>query len=59
MRWDEETYGLLENKSGYKIIAHYLDDSLFGGEKDSDECEKWMYLFDENCCEFVFSLAIK
>jgi hypothetical protein len=24
----------------YKIIAHYLDDSLFGGEKDSDECEK-------------------
>lgn len=30
----------LENKSVYKIIAHYLDDSLFGGEKDSDECEK-------------------
>ena len=21
--------------------------------------KKWMYHFDENCCEFVFSLAIK
>ena len=42
---------VIKNKSGSKNIDHYLDDFLFGGIKDTNECKNLMLQFEKICSE--------
>ncbi|VDI81167.1 Hypothetical predicted protein [Mytilus galloprovincialis] len=48
---------VLKSKSGSNNIDHYLDDFLFGGKSDSDECEQLMFQYDEICKNLGVPLA--
>ena len=48
---------IIEVQSGSKNIDHYLDDFLFGGKDNTNECADLMNLFEKICCEIGVPLA--
>jgi len=47
----------LAKESESKNIDHYLDDFLFGGKKDTHECEKLMLKFESICSDIGVPIA--
>ena len=48
---------LVVERSGGKSLVQFLDDFLFGGKSDSDECEQLMFQYDQICKSLGVPLA--
>ena len=48
---------LTETKAGLSTLDHYLDDFIFAGEKNSEDCKKLMDRFRSLCYEIDIPLA--